>query len=113
MDAARPNLLELKPMRNVGWETEPDGRTVIILPKFRSALMQKWVLPWLARPNFRVKLDTHGSFIWQHCDGRTPVGEMAEKMLTAFGPGIEPVYERIAAFIRKLEREAFLTNVTK
>ena len=111
MNAAWPNLLELKPARNVGWETDPDGRAVLIVPKFRGALMQKWVSPWLARPNFRVKLDAHGSFIWHHCDGQTPVGEMAEKMLAAFGPEIEPVHERIAAFIRKLEREAFLINV--
>ena len=113
MNAARPNLLELKPVRNVSWETEPDGRAVLIIPKFRGTLMQKWVLPWLAQPNFRVKLDARGSFIWQHCDGQMPVGEMAEKMLAAFGPEIEPVYERIAAFIRRLEREAFLINITR
>jgi hypothetical protein len=111
MNAERPNLLEMKPVRNIGWETEPDGRAVLIIPKFRGALLQKWLLPWLARPNFRVKLDAHGSFIWQHCDGQTPVANMAEEMLVAFGPEIEPVYERIAAFIRKLEREAFLINL--
>jgi hypothetical protein len=113
MNAAPLNLLELKPVRNVGWETDPDGRAVLLIPKFRSALMQKWVLPLLAKPNFRVKLDAHGSYIWQQCDGQTLIGEIAEKMLTAFGPEIEPVNERIAAFIRKLEREAFLINTYK
>jgi hypothetical protein len=110
MNEQRPNLLELKPARKVEWETGPDGRVILIIPKFRGAMAKKWLLPWLSRPNFRVKLDVYGSFIWQHCDGRTPVSEMAGKMVAAFGPEIEPVYERIAAFMRKLEREAFLIN---
>jgi hypothetical protein len=108
VSAGLPNLLTLKPVRNVAWETEEDGRATLIIPKFRNAFLQKWVIPWLAKPNFRIRLDAYGSFIWQNCDGETLVGLIAEKMLAEFGPKVEPVHERIAIFIRRLEREKFL-----
>ena len=55
-----------------------------------------------------MRLDRHGSFIWRMCDGATRVADMAEKMLGAFGPEVEPVYDRIGKFLTRLEREDLL-----
>lgn len=103
------NLLELRPSRNIRWEMGEDGFAVLLVPKFRNRLLAEWLMPRLAKPYFRVKLDALGSFVWQRCDGSTPVEKIAEEMKTAFGNSAEPVHDRIAAFLRKLEKEKFLT----
>jgi hypothetical protein len=102
------NLLELKPMRNVSWETGNDELATLIYPKFRSPFLQKYLVPWLAKPSFRIKLDAYGSFIWQRCDGAPDVAIIAEEMLAKFGSHVEPVYERIGLFLRKLESDQFI-----
>jgi hypothetical protein len=102
------NLLDLKPLRNLAWETCENGLIVLLVPKFKNRYLVKWLVPHLAKPNFRVKLDAFGSFVWSHCDGNTTIAEMGEKMRAKFGETVEPLYDRIAQFIQKLEREKFL-----
>jgi len=102
------NLLELQPQRNAEWEVGEDGLVVLLIPKFRNRYLAKWLLPRLAKANFRVKLDKLGSFVWQRCDGKSPVAAIAEGMEAEFGSSAEPVYDRIGKFLVKLEREHFL-----
>lgn len=102
------NLLDLKPVRNMDWETGENGLTVLLIPKFQNRYLVKWLMPRLAKPNFRVKLDAYGSFVWNQCDGNTTVAEMAERMREQFGEKVEPLYDRIAKFLQRLEREDFL-----
>jgi Coenzyme PQQ synthesis protein D (PqqD) len=102
------NLLELRPIRNARSETAEDGLVTLVVPKFRSVFLQKWLVPWLAKPNFRIRLDNVGSFIWQRCDGTTPVLKIAEEMQSEFGEGIQPVYDRISRFLNKLESSQFI-----
>jgi len=104
------NLLELKPLRMIAWEKAGDGRVVLIYPKFRGRFLQKYLLPLLAKPNFRIWLDEYGSFIWQRCDGRTDVAQIATEMRAAFAGQVEPVYERIGLFLKKMESERFISN---
>lgn len=103
------NLLDLKPLRNLlHWETGENGLIVLLVPKFQNRYLVKWLMPRLAKPNFRVKLDAYGSFVWSQCDGNTTVAEMAERMREKFGEKAEPLYDRIARFLQRLEREDFL-----
>lgn len=102
------NLLDLKPVRNMDWETGANGLAVLLVPKFQNRYLAKWLTPRLSKPNFRVKLDAYGSFVWSQCDGNTTVAEMAEKMREQFGEKAEPLYDRIAKFLQRLEREDFL-----
>lgn len=99
------NLLELRPLRSVDWEATEDGRVVLLVPKFRHPFLVKWLMPLLAKPYLRVKLDVHGSFMWSLCDGTTRVREMGERLKQKFGDEVEPVYDRMGKFLRKLERE--------
>jgi hypothetical protein len=103
------NLLELKPRRKVEWEVAENGSVVLLVSKFRGRVLQKWLVPLLKRPKFRVRLDRIGSFIWQRCDGEAPVSEIAAALLSEFGPEVEPLYDRISRFLRKLEREELIS----
>jgi Coenzyme PQQ synthesis protein D (PqqD) len=107
-DRAPANLLELKPRRNVEWVIEESGRAVLLVPKFRNPLLRSWLLPLLARPEFRVRLDAMGTAFWERCDGSTPVLKIAEEMSARSGSDVEDMIERLCYFLRKLEREDFV-----
>lgn len=99
-----PNLLDMKPHRLVEWETADDGSVTVLVPKFRNPILVRWVLPRLAHPHVRVKLDAVGSVIWNQCDGAMTVSQIAGVLQQQFGASVEPVGERIGSFLRHLER---------
>jgi hypothetical protein len=103
------NLLGLKPLRTIAWEKTGDGHITLIYPKFRGRLLQKYLLPLLAKPNFRIRLDDYGSFIWMRCDGQTDVVRIAIEIRAEFGERVEPVYERIGLFLKRMESEHFIS----
>ena len=98
------NLWELTPLRNAKWETTEEGKVVVLVPKFRNKFLVKFILPYLAKPFFRIKLDDVGSLIWQQCDGATNVSIIAESLKQKFGEAVDPVDERINKFLNHLER---------
>jgi hypothetical protein len=98
------NLLELTPAQLVPWERGEGGTVVVLVPKFRHPWMVRWFVPRMKYPDFRVKLDTIGSFVWKMCDGTTTVGEMAERMATEFGDTAGSAHERIRKFLLTLEK---------
>jgi hypothetical protein len=102
------NLLELRPLRNIEWEEGENDTVVLLVPKFRSRWMRRWVVPRLPRPNFRLKTDAFGTYVWRRCDGKESVGEIAEAMSREFGPGFDPEMERLSAFIRRLATNDFI-----
>ena len=109
-----PNLLTLKPKRNLEWETQPDDNVVLVIPKFRHRLLVKWFVPMLAKPNIRLKLDERGSYVWMHCDGNTTVAKLGEEMATKYGESLDSTYERIGKFVQKLARDKFVDlNIVK
>jgi hypothetical protein len=112
-NARSRDFLEVTPKRNLQWETDDEGLTVLIVPRFTNPLAVKWLVPRLARPDFKLKLDPLGSFVWDQCDGVTPVSAIAEKMRQKFGLTAEPVYERVTAFVSRLQRERFLVLMDK
>jgi Coenzyme PQQ synthesis protein D (PqqD) len=102
------NLLELKPVRNVQSTSNPDGTIVLIVPKFQGKFASRWFMPTLSKPNIQLKLDAHGSFFWNECDGRKSVREIAGKMSGHFGEEIEPMLDRVGTFMRKLDESKFI-----
>jgi hypothetical protein len=103
------NLLNSRPAHNVEFESGDDQRIVLLIPKFKNKLLVKYFLPQLRSQNFRIQLDEYGSFIWDLCDGNTPVAEISDKMKEKFGENFDPNYERIGKFINQLIRDKFLT----
>lgn len=102
------NLLELRPMRNIKWETGEQDQVVLLVPKFRSGFLARWVQPRLSRPYYRVKLDAYGSFIWNACDGNRTVSEIADVMKDKFKENLESLYDRIGKFVRRLDESKFV-----
>ena len=103
------NLLEIIPVRNIEWDTNPDSGLVFLKqPKFKSALLKRYLLPLLPDPYYRVNLDDIGSFIWHEIDGRKDVSGIAVAVEREFGTRVDPLYERLGTFIRSLKRSRFI-----
>ena len=103
---------QLIPKRKMTWEINPDTKFVVIKkPKFQNLFLKKYLLPRLKRPDYSVKLDEIGSFVWQNIDGKLSFGEIALKMTKEFGESIEPVNDRLGQFINSLRRYDFITFV--
>jgi len=102
------NLYELRPRRLVEWETGQNQQVTLLIPKFRTGLIARVLQPRLRRPQFRIKLDEFGSFVWLLCTGETNVRSIGEQMRSRFGETAEPIYDRISRFLQQLESSKFI-----
>jgi hypothetical protein len=108
IDKPQINLLELVPVRNIKWEKKEDGLIVLLKPKFKHPFFKKYVLPRMKKPHFMIKLDAVGSFVWEHCDGKKNVKEVARRLKDKFGESAEPLYDRLSLFLQSLEKNRFI-----
>ncbi len=98
------NILDLKPERLFEYEVQADEKVVLLIPKFRDRILGKYLQPYIRRKFYKVKLDKLGSQTWLHCDGKTPVSKIADKLREKFGADAEPADERVAKFVQHLYR---------
>jgi hypothetical protein len=105
---AEQNLFDLIPERKSEFEKAADGTVWIIQPKFTNKLIVKYILPYLKRRTFKVKLDEFGSAVWNQIDGQTTIEQIGQNLHTEFGDQIEPVYDRLALFFQSLYRLRFI-----
>ncbi len=102
------NILELRPKQAVQWEMKENDAVVLLVPKFHNIILVTYLVPRLRNPNFNVRLDEHGSFIWLRCDGSKTVQEIAEEMLEKFGETFDPDFQRITKFVRQMLKHEFV-----
>jgi len=103
------NLLEIIPVKNIDWEIQPDSGLVHLKqPKFKSALLRKYLLPLLPDPYFRIKLDEVGTFVWLEIDGKKTTRMIAQATEKKFGERVNPVHDRLGKFIRSLKQSRLI-----
>lgn len=104
------NLLEFVPRRAEGLEwTEHDNGTVTLHRKntgFYNKLAQKF---FHKPPVTYVKLERYGSYLWLLIDGEKTVQELSVPFKEHFGEEVEPLYPRMAQYIRALQANRFIT----
>ncbi len=102
------NLLDLIPVRKIEWKKKEEGLVELLKPKFKRPFLKKYLLPYVKRPHYRIKLDAVGSFIWGLSDGNLSVKEIAKSLKAEFGDKVEPLYDRLALFLQSLEKNGFI-----
>lgn len=107
------NLWELVPQRRFSHEILDNNNVVILIPKFTSRFMSKYVMPRLKHPFIKIKLDEIGSTVWLEIDGEKSVGEIAKILEARFGEKIQPIEERLAKFFTNLSVHNFITFKNK
>ena len=103
------NLLEFTPVHLARWEQDAQGIIVLLIPKFTNAFLAKHVMPRMKRPNFRIKLDEFGTWVWLHIDGRRTVYQIGVELQQEFGDKVEPVFQRLGLFINSLAQHRYIS----
>jgi hypothetical protein len=83
-------------------EHRVEGDLVVVqIPRFRSRWMG-WLQRRLKKPYFQLHLDKIGSSVWLACDGESTVSDIGKRLKERFGDDIEPLWDRLALFIRQM-----------
>ncbi len=103
------NYLEKKPKRidSIKW-TQTDGKVVLEVENKGWANRLAQLL--FKRPKISyIHLDEMGSFLWPQMDGITSIIELGKLVEAQFGEKANPLYERLARYIKTLEDYRFIT----
>lgn len=109
MGRKRPgNYLDFVPTihpRSV-WSQE-DGRVTIHMAHRGIWAAAARVLARTPRVS-HIRLDEYGSFLWLRMDGVRTVGDLARELEGRFGEDVQPLYHRLAAYMRILYRNHWI-----
>jgi hypothetical protein len=74
--------------------------------------MQKYLVPRNRSPLIRVRLDDHGSAVWQKIDGRRTVYDIVESLASHFD-GDDKYELQISIFINHLRQEGYIRMLSE
>ena len=100
---------ELIPVRKV-LHTVEDGRVVLQIPKFENSFINL-LLPATRSMYFHVKLDDHGTKVWEAMDGYHTIGEIAELIRDSLvsEENSDDLFERLSKFTSRLYENKYIT----
>jgi hypothetical protein len=104
----KQNLFDLVPNISDHVITEKEGElSVITFPRFRSKFMQKYFIPKNKSSIIRIRLDEHGTAVWNLIDGSRTIQKISETLADYFNQ--EENYEyRVITFISQLYKQGFV-----
>ena len=109
MKKEKVNLFDLTPVISEHITTEKEGElSVIAFPRFRSRFMQKYFVPKNKSTTIRIRLEEHGTAVWDLIDGRQTVREIADALAGHFHHELNYEY-RITAYLKQLHKQGFIT----
>lgn len=103
------NYLEKVPVRNPGFSWKEDEQGIVTVDMVHKGIFDKlaqrlWVTPKVSH----VKLDRFGSFVWKQMDGNRNTIDIGVLVREEFADQAEPLYERLAEFVRMLRDNRFV-----
>ena len=101
-------MYDIVPKPLVESETNDDGNTILLKPKFRNTFLSNYLTSRVKKPFFKVTLDEIGTFIWSKIDGKHNAVEISDKLSAEFGEKIQPANERLGLFLGMLKRGKFV-----
>ena len=109
----KKNLFDLVPYISEHITTEKEGElSVITFPRFRSKFMQKYFVPKKRSAMLRIRLEEHGTAVWDLIDGKRTILEISEMLAEHFNH--ENRYEyRVADYFVQLYKQGFVKNRKK
>ncbi|GHT40491.1 hypothetical protein FACS189437_06150 [Bacteroidia bacterium] len=112
MQKEKVNFFDLVPVISEHITTEKEGElSVIAFPRFRSKFMLKYFVPKNKPAIIRIRLEEHGTAVWDLIDGQRTVKDIADALAEHFNH--EENYEyRIVAYLQQLQRQGFIKMLT-
>ncbi len=104
----KTNLFDVIPFISEHITTEKEGElSVIAFPRFRSKFMQKHFVPKNKSKIIRVRLEEHGTAVWDLIDGQRTVRDIVVALSEHFNN--ENNYEyRITTYLAQLQKNGFV-----
>jgi len=107
------NYLDLIPEMNFQWEKNPEGRVVLLIPRFKNPLLKKLGSKMGKSEFLRVTLDEIGTGVWQLIDGNRTVGEIgkvleAQQQEKGNSEPFPQLYERLTKYFTSLYHHRFI-----
>ncbi len=102
------NLMEVTPFIKEPISTVREGDlSVITFPRFRNRFLQKYFIPKGMDKGAYIRLDEHGTAVWDLIDGRNTVKQICEQLSAHFA-GEKNYQDRILLFIGQLQAQGFI-----
>ena len=88
-----------------------NGETICaLLPRFKYPWMQRFLVPAGMSKELHVRLEEHGTAVWELIDGKRNVREIIEKLADHFQN--EEGYEsRVSAYLSQMQKDGFIKLV--
>jgi hypothetical protein len=105
------NYLDMVPVRNVQEYTEEEGKITLLIPKFKSEWMRKWLISRNRSKHIHARLDTLGSKVWRNIDGVNDVSTICQNVseqIKSENKTEEQLDERIATFLTQLYKHRLI-----
>lgn len=99
-----PNYLDFIPRHNEKfiWETDEQGVVTIFVEN--KGMFNRIAQKYFEKPEVsQIHLEEMGSFIWPLMDGERSIMEIGELVKEHFGEAAEPLYPRLAQYVKMLE----------
>lgn len=109
-DALSKNYLDYIPQKveEYKWEQDEEGNVTIFVEN--KGAFNRIAQKFFKKPKeSQIHLQGIGNFIWPLIDGKISIYEMGVKVKERYGEEAEPLYERLAEYIRILEQYGFVT----
>ena len=114
MGKNKENYLDYIPKHNSLYEFSSNQNNHIEIRVPNKGLFNRIAQLVFKRPKFsNIELDEFGSFVWESIDGKSSIYEVGIRVKERFGEKVEPLYERLAHFIKTLHNNEFIVYVNK
>ena len=105
------NLLDVIPCRSEYITVEREGETIVLsFPRFKRSWMSRYLLPKGMSKDIHVRLEEHGTAVWNLINRLRTVREIIEKLADHFQN--EEGYEsRVSAYLSQMQKDGFIKLV--
>ncbi len=103
----------LVPVRALPFRLSPEGKVVILLPRYGDSWFGRLCARVLGKPHILLPLDERGSAFWELCDGTRTFSGIAAELEARFGDEVRPALERGYLFLDQLLRNGCLRLLEK
>ena len=104
------NYLEKIPVKRQEIAWKQDENNIVTLEIQNRGVANRIAQKLLKKPKISyIHLDEFGSFVWLQIDGKRDIIAIGESVREHFGEKAEPLYERLAQYLKTLESYKFIT----
>lgn len=106
------NYLEKIPCINSKFKWSQDENGLVTLEIENRGIANRFAQLIFKKPKISfIHLEEFGSFIWTKIDGKCNILTIGKLVKERFGEKAEPLYERLAGYIKTLESNGFITII--